>query len=233
MPRNTTRTRMDSDWTQPQPNPYHRRRPTRDWLFVKYVFTSLSAVFCVIVLGISIALAVDPAVQSYIAVWTAPQAGVALLWSAAELSTACSRSKRRPGIHPGAHVAVQLLLWLGFSVGVGLTAYILAFGLVFVNSDDRDAHPEFYDYYYNDDEGNGYEYYSKFYIRSMEALVAFLAFLIIIHFFLFVRAFVETVKRKKGSNSSAISVPSGQSEYPIQTVQQDHVSRKFEQENSV
>lgn len=46
-----------------------------------------------------------------------------LLWDAAEIITLVAR--RRPaykGIHPGACVGVDLILWLGLTVGVGLTA---------------------------------------------------------------------------------------------------------------
>lgn len=145
----------------------------------KIVLTSVSIASCAIVLGISIALAVDPSIQSYIVVWTAPQAAVALFWSAAtELATTCawrSKSTQR-GIHPGAHVAIQLLLWLGFAAGLGLTAYVLADALVFLSFDGWEMYPEYHNYYYEDD-GDGYEYYSKFYMRSMKALVAFLALL--------------------------------------------------------
>lgn len=178
----------------------------RTWLVIKPVLTSLSIVSCIIVLGISIALAVDPTVQSYIAVWTAPQAGVALLWSVTDLVTSCaqrSKSNNRT-IHPGAHVAVQLLLWLGFGTGLGLTAHILKFALTFSALDDPEAYPEYYAYYYGrNDNGDDFEYYSNSYVRSMEALVAFLAILIIIHLLLFVRACVETTKQRKTVKAAA------------------------------
>lgn len=172
--------RMDPN----QPRSYHPARTVPSnrttWLVTKLVLTSLSIISCIIVLGISIALAVDPTVQSYIAVWTAPQAGAALLWSATDLVTSCAqrpKSNRRT-IHPGAHVAVQLLLWLGFGAGLGLTAHILKFALAFSALDDPVAYPEYYAYYYGrSDNGDDFEYYSDSYVHSMEALVAFLAFL--------------------------------------------------------
>lgn len=160
--------------------PYQQQKRARIFPTTMITLTSLSMVSCVIVLGIAIALAVDPALQSYIPVWTAPQAGVALLWSALELITAyvpTPTGSNRRTIHPAALVAVHLLLWLGFAVGVGLTAYVLQYGLVFVGPDDRDAYPDVYDYYYDDKDGDDYDYYSNFYIHSMEALVAFLALL--------------------------------------------------------
>ncbi|KAI1774866.1 hypothetical protein F4818DRAFT_441691 [Hypoxylon cercidicola] len=174
----------------------------RTWLVTKLALTSLSIASCIIVLGISIELAVDPAVQSYIAVWTAPQAGAALLWSVADLVTSCAQRPKSShrSIHPGAHVAVQLLLWLGFGAGLGLTTHILTFALDFTAEDDPVAYPEYHAYYYGD---NDYEYYSNSYVHSMEALVAFLALLIIIHVFLFARACVETIKRYRTTNMGA------------------------------
>ncbi|KAI0844426.1 hypothetical protein F5Y00DRAFT_200019 [Daldinia vernicosa] len=177
----------------------------REWSANKIVLVSLSIASCAIVLGISIALAVDPDVQSYIVVWTAPQAGAALLWSGIDLATTYAGRINHRLIHPGAQVAVQLLLWMGFCVGIGLTAYILSWALAFSSSDDRDAYPEYYEYYHGDNN-DYYEYYSKSYIRSMEALVAFLAILIIVHFLLFFSASMKVARRKKMS-SKPITIP--------------------------
>ncbi|KAI1075603.1 hypothetical protein F5B20DRAFT_559594 [Whalleya microplaca] len=181
---------MDSTQSQLYQQPAPIIPFSKSWHITKIVLTFLSIIFCIIVLGISIALAVNPHILSYIAIWTAPQAGVALIWSIAELITICVRRSHQ-GIHPSAHVALHLLLGLGFSTGLGLTAYILAFGLAF-SSDDTKYH-SYFDYYY--DDKYYYEYYSKMYLKSMEALVAFLGLLIIVHFLLFLRACVETAKR--------------------------------------
>ncbi|KAI1415462.1 hypothetical protein F5Y13DRAFT_144763 [Hypoxylon sp. FL1857] len=180
-------------------SPYHRQQRTRAYRFSrawgvnKIVLTSVSVACCAIVLGISITLAADIAIKSYIVVWTAPQAGVSLVWSGVELITACVGRESQRSIHPGANVAVHLLLWLGFAVAVGLTAYILDFALDFVRSNGRDANSN----YYNHDDEGGYEYYSDYYIRSMEALVAFLAFLTFVHISLFLGACMETVRCRR------------------------------------
>ncbi|KAI2472661.1 hypothetical protein F4781DRAFT_317634 [Annulohypoxylon bovei var. microspora] len=198
----------------------------RMWPLARIILISLSTAFCAIVLGISIALAVDPAVQSYVVVWTAPQAGAALLWSGIEVITAYAGRKNRRDIHPGAHVAVQLLLWLGFGAGVGLTAYILAFALSF---DDFDAYPEDYDYYQYYHGSDGYEYYSEYYIHSMEAVIAFLSLLIIVHFLLFAGACVETARRKGASKATVIDVTPERSEHPIQELQLVQLAPSYEQ----
>ncbi|KAI0380574.1 hypothetical protein F5Y04DRAFT_256994 [Hypomontagnella monticulosa] len=176
----------------------------RAWPVTKIALITLSIIFCGIVLGISIALAADPAIQSYIVVWTAPQAGAALLWTVADLITTIGSR----GIHPGAHVAIHLLLWMGFGVGLGLTAYILSFVLVFTSFDERDTYSEYYENYYGQGGERGRVYYSESYVRSMESLVAFLALLIIVHFSLFVRACVETARHRKVDNGPiAIGMP--------------------------
>lgn len=184
----------------------------RIWPLARIVLTSLSTAFCVVVLGVSIALAADPAVQSYVVVWTAPQAGAALLWSGIEIVTAYTGGKSRRDIHPGAHLVVQLLLWLGFSAGVGLTACILGFALSF---DDSDPYPENYDYYGR----GGYEYYSQYYVHSMEAVIAFLSLLIIVHFLLFVGACVGTSRRRGSRNTTVVDVTSERSKHPIHQLQ--------------
>ncbi|KAI0009708.1 hypothetical protein F4779DRAFT_358535 [Xylariaceae sp. FL0662B] len=176
---------------------------SNSWYITKLVFESLSLVLCALVVGISVALAIDPRISSYIVVWTAPQAGVGLVWTIAELATIWYRRCHR-GIYPGAHVAVHLMLWLGFSVGLGLTAYILAFGLAF-SSADFDEYYDYYNYYYKD--GYYYNYYSRTYVTSMEALVAFLGLLIIVHLLLFVRACIETAQRNSTSTQVIVMPP--------------------------
>ncbi|KAI1655155.1 hypothetical protein F4813DRAFT_183020 [Daldinia decipiens] len=177
----------------------------REWPANKTVLVALSITSCAIVLGVSIALAVDPDIQSYIVIWTAPQAGSALLWFGIDLAATYAGRTNHRLIHPGAQAAVHLLLWMGFCVGIGLTAYVLSWALASASSDDRDAYPEYYEYYHGD-SNDYYEYYSKSYIRSMEALVAFLALLIIIHFLLFCSACIKAAQRKKTS-SKPVAIP--------------------------
>ncbi|KAI1456360.1 hypothetical protein F4805DRAFT_458786 [Annulohypoxylon moriforme] len=194
---------------------------SRTWPLARIVLISLSTVLCAVVLGITIALATNPAVRSYVVVWTAPQAGAALLWFGIEAITAYTGGKNRQDIHPGAHVAVQLLLWLGFSAGIGLTACILAFALSF---DDVDPYPENYGYYGK----GGYKYYSEYYIHSMEAVITFLGLLIIIHFLLFAGACVETLRLKREGNTVVVDVTSERSKRLIQQQQLVQLSPKGE-----
>ncbi|KAI1485584.1 hypothetical protein F5X96DRAFT_321593 [Biscogniauxia mediterranea] len=199
-----------------QPYPVQYQQPVagvpyrKSWHIVKIVFTSVSMVLCIIVIGTSIALAVDPDILSFALIWTVPQASVSLIWSIAELITICARSGHR-GIHPGAHVALHLLLWLGFIVGLGLTGYLLTFATLY---------GDYYDYY---------EYYGNNYVELMRALTSFLALLVIVHFFLFVRACVETAQRNRVGGAPPVMMvpqpmyyqaPPMQPAYPIQQQQQ-------------
>ncbi|KAI0882985.1 uncharacterized protein GGS22DRAFT_169203 [Annulohypoxylon maeteangense] len=183
------------------------------WPMTRVILISLSTAFCAIVLGISIALAADPAVGSYVVVWTAPQAGAALLWSGIEVVTAYTGGKNHRDIHPGAHVAVHLLLWLGFGIGVGLTACILAFAVSF---NDFDPYPENYDYYGRDP---GHGYYSEYYIHSIEAVIAFLGLHSIVHFSLFAGACVEILGCREAKNTMVVDISSEHSEHRMQQPQ--------------
>ncbi|KAI5921486.1 hypothetical protein F4810DRAFT_678282 [Camillea tinctor] len=227
------------DPNPPQSYPVQYQQPAADvafsksWHIAKIVLISLSMVLCIIVIGISIALAVDPDILIFALIWTVPQAGISLIWSIAELITICARRGHK-GIHPGAHVALHLLLWLGFIVGVGLTGYLLAFTTLY----------DYYDYY---SDYSYYGYYSDKYIELMRALTAFLVLLVIVHFILFVRACVETAQRNKSSAPVIVvpqpiyyqapmqpgyPVPQQQPGYPTQP-QQAHLSGYYSQPNEV
>lgn len=159
-------------YTQPYPagaHPMHLQpaaaatpAASKPWHNAKIVLLSVSIVFCIILIGISIALVVDPKVLSLQVVWIAPEAAVAIIWSVAELITICARGGHR-GIHPGAHVALHLLLWLAFLVAAGLTAYLVAINI---------GYDSYYDSYYYT------RYFNlRFYIRSLQAELAFLILL--------------------------------------------------------
>lgn len=51
---------------------------------------------------------------------------MALIWDVAEFITLCARGGKL-GIHPGAHVGLHLVLWLGFGCGVGWLGAIAAY----------------------------------------------------------------------------------------------------------
>ncbi|RYP88808.1 hypothetical protein DL769_000235 [Monosporascus sp. CRB-8-3] len=160
---------MDPNLHQSYPTPSPTIPYSRGWHITKIIFHSFSIIFCIVVLGISIALSLNFYPSPFILLRTIPQAGVALCWSVAELITICARTGQR-GIHPGAHVALHLLLWLGFCASLGLNGLSLASMLIY------SEYSEYYDYDYD------YDYYDTYgfsgYLGAIQALVAFLSLLI-------------------------------------------------------
>ncbi|KAK6836554.1 hypothetical protein PG987_007049 [Apiospora arundinis] len=158
------------------------------------------------------------ALLSISVVWIAPEAAVAIIWSVAELITICARGGQR-GIHPGAHVALHLLFWLAFLIGAGLTAYLVAVNV---------GYDSYYDSYYYT------RYFNlRFYIRSLQAELAFLILLIMIHFTLFVRACIETNRRNRKQGIPQMQQQQQQQQqqqpiYPMQP-QQAHMSANYDQ----
>jgi hypothetical protein len=96
----------------------------KKWHNAKIVLTSLALLFSIIAFGISVGSAVtlQTLLSKAQALWVAPQAIVGLCWCMAELITICAQTGHR-GIHPGAHVALHLLLWLEYCVAISLTGF--------------------------------------------------------------------------------------------------------------
>ncbi|KAK3955758.1 hypothetical protein QBC32DRAFT_367427 [Pseudoneurospora amorphoporcata] len=150
---------------------------SKKWHVVKLAFQTASLVCSAIILGVGLALG------TYATQWGNPwevdivfgieasAAGLAILWTVAELLTVYF-SKERRGIHPGAHVGVQLIIVLVASLGAGIGG---VFAVAFMK-------------HYDEDEIEILNLLSDL----MRTLFAFSIILWIIHFFLFVRACVET-----------------------------------------
>ncbi len=143
---------------------------SRAWHISKIILQSFIIIFCIVVISLSISLALNFPVAVLIALWTVPQVVVSLCWSIAELITICARKSHR-GIHPGAHVALHLLLWLGFCISLGLTVWIFASVLVYYSS-----FLDYDDYYGYSSYGDDYDI-TPGYFTLIEALVAFVALL--------------------------------------------------------
>lgn len=131
---------------------------TQTWRIAKIALLALSMISCTVILGISIALAANPNVESILIIWMAPQSAVGLCSSTADLVTMFGRSQKDL-IRPEAHLALQLFLWLGFCAAAGLTGYLLSFAL------QCDYYCLNYSYYYS--------FYSAQYVSAMKALLAF------------------------------------------------------------
>ncbi|KAH6617423.1 hypothetical protein F5144DRAFT_499053 [Chaetomium tenue] len=87
----------------------------------------------------------------FVLVVIVPQAAVSVIWSLAEGICILARGGRR-GIHPGANVGLDLVLWLGLVVG---TIFLWLFGVaseLYVGSSS---------YYYGDDYDTAVEVIGK------------------------------------------------------------------------
>lgn len=147
------------------------------WHIVKLVFQTASLVCSACIFGIGLALG------TYSRQWGAPwgidilfgvlatAAGMAILWTMAEFLTLCA-SKERRGIHPGAHVGLHLIIAILTGLGAAFAGWVTI------------EYPYYYDY--------DYDMLPRLVNSLLRALFAFSILLLIIHFFLFVRACVET-----------------------------------------
>lgn len=89
----------------------------KTWFRAKLALAGLSLVWCIILLAL--ALTFHPADDFYgsplAAFWCLPLVIPTAIWDIAELITVCACGKRhgnKQGIHPGAHVGVDLVIWL-------------------------------------------------------------------------------------------------------------------------
>lgn len=85
---------------------------TRSWRVAKVVLHITSIVFCAIVIGLSAATTWEEG--DGVAILTIPIAAATAAWTIAELVTLWIRRRSAPGrgIHCGAHVGVQLVIFL-------------------------------------------------------------------------------------------------------------------------
>lgn len=162
----------------------------KNWYWGKIVLTAASLIFCIISLGISISISIGPGYGSWniTAYWVAPFVIITAIWDIAELITifACGKrdgAQHRRGIHPGAHVGVDLLIWLAglFCALLQVMAYFSAKSQLRncqeeeANEDSSSSSSYRYYYYCDDDE---YALLSTGkYVPAIAAIMAFIALL--------------------------------------------------------
>ncbi|KAK0637000.1 hypothetical protein B0T17DRAFT_613650 [Bombardia bombarda] len=183
-----------------QPLPAPAAPFSKSWHLAKLVLEIVSIVFSIIIFGVAIALFARTS-RYYGGSWLAETdlgtagtvAGLALIWNTAELLTVCF-SKDRRGIHPGAHVAFHLIIWLAAAVTVAWLAVSTAYLL--------------------EDDSYYYSYYSSRTVFAYQnstslhnCILAFIIFLLIIHFVLFVRACIETHQLNRANRRIYVRVP--------------------------
>lgn len=107
-------------------------------------FHGIAVVLGAIGLGLSLGSLQGGAISGALA--GTPAAGLALIWSIAEIITRATR-KFQSGIHPGAHVGMCLIIWLVASISGGILCTYVA-----LNPPQRDESDCYYGSY--DSEGN-------------------------------------------------------------------------------
>ncbi|KAM0486289.1 hypothetical protein ACHAPX_000994 [Trichoderma viride] len=186
---------------------YESPRPPQNkiWEFIKLGLQSLSFVLAVVGIGLGFSTLNYVFFVDTVVIAAAPPCIIAVLWSGAELIARAVR-RFKAGIHPGAHVALSLIIFL---VAVILTSL---FGPWFQSSwndnyDDDDGQQCSYhysssldDYVYScTDNSNDPEVIASRHIFRHERSVAYAAAIItyiiaVIHFILFVGACIDTSK---------------------------------------
>ncbi|KAF9770338.1 hypothetical protein IL306_012149 [Fusarium sp. DS 682] len=169
-------------WTPP------RVPETKAWMITKLALHGIDIVCCIVGLGLTGALR-HVETLGLVALGACPLFVVAMIWDIAEFATRFGR-KWKAGIHPGAHVAISLLIWLSAAIVGGLestfSAYYSDFGYL-----DEDCE-------YDPDERR-YVCTSSDKVSSKRSLfVALSVFTCLIwlwHFILFVGACIDTQKR--------------------------------------
>jgi hypothetical protein len=182
--------------------------PKRMWAS-KLTLRIISTVLDLILIGVSASLGTNwssPAIIFFL-----PPACVAFVWNVAEGISILARGGRR-GIHPGACVGVDLILWLGFLVASVM--YILfGYGWYFYT---------YGDIYFTDSDILGTS--ASTYATLNRACLAFGFMEVILHFSLFVIACVETSRRNQASTVVVYQPPPGMmvapGYYPQQMVYQ-------------
>ncbi|KAI0121304.1 hypothetical protein BJ170DRAFT_737168 [Xylariales sp. AK1849] len=205
----------------PYPQPSYVQQPRvipfdKTWYWLKIGLTCGSLVFCIILLALSIAISVGTTFESSFTItifWCAPLVVIAGLWDIAELITVCACGKRhgqggRQGIHPGAHVGVDLVIWLAavFCAFISAVAYVDAQSILRSCAEEQNDDSTYSSYYNYCDDDDLAAAKNGILIPTLRAIMAFIGLLTLVHFIIFVRACQETNQRNR-SRPTLMMVP--------------------------
>ncbi|KAK3316804.1 hypothetical protein B0H66DRAFT_592929 [Apodospora peruviana] len=166
----------------------------------KLTLRIISLVFCIALIGLGGSLASTGIVSVLPFAIMGPPVFAALIWDIAEGICILARGGHR-GIHPGANVGVDLLLWLALTACTVILWLIgIASSFLYVYCDS------YYDYdynYYRDDCDNlGYNLNEL--IGKGRAILGLAAVLTILHFVTFVIACYETNLRNRRGTTNIV-----------------------------
>jgi uncharacterized membrane protein YjfL (UPF0719 family) len=177
----------------PQPTyvPQARVLPfDKTWHWIKIGLIVASLIFSIVILGLSIALAVGIDVSysfSISIIWCAPLVVVTILWDIAELITLFACGKRhgqegvRQGIHPGAHVGVDLCIWLAGVICALVSGFQSSEAQYMLlncqEEQNANTSSSSYRYYYYDCDADEYAALQGMLLPVLRAILAFICLL--------------------------------------------------------
>ncbi|KAI0161734.1 hypothetical protein GGR52DRAFT_137964 [Hypoxylon sp. FL1284] len=185
---------------QGQQYPCMRALPpySKPWTVTKLVLTIFTTMLGIIIIGLSCVFVAEEGDGAASAYYSLPIAVLSVLWNGAELITFCVRARKdvQRGIHPGAHVGMDLVFWIAgvFGVLFSVMVTISLEGMIMDCERAKDSSYGYWsycdDYHYQDDS-----YMNDMYLPTLRAVVAMFCLFTITHFVLFVMACIETHRR--------------------------------------
>ncbi|KAJ4424088.1 hypothetical protein N0V82_001335 [Gnomoniopsis sp. IMI 355080] len=194
----------------PKPEPF---RPSKPYSVGKLTLSTFNFVFAVIVLGLSIGILIIQLYDIVLLIISGVMALSSILWQLADYTTICVRRSIYRAIHPGAHVAIHLILWVlallvtisaCFALSYELTAWTVdpqcANGALSYTTDSSTGERVYCDEYYTfSTDGQ-----ARLYMGMLEAVTVFSALMLVCHFALFVMACIETDRRRKWGKQTRV-----------------------------
>ncbi|KAF4449569.1 hypothetical protein F53441_7135 [Fusarium austroafricanum] len=173
---------VQQQWTPP------RVPETKAWMITKIALHGVDIVSCIIGLALTGAIRRTETL-GLIALGACPIFVVAMIWDIAEIATRFGR-KWKAGIHPGAHVAMSLFIWLAASVVGGIESTLSFYWSDFDYLDESCEYDRREGRYVCTNTGKVASKHALF-----VALSVFTCLVWLWHFILFVGACIDTQKR--------------------------------------
>ncbi|KAK0653579.1 hypothetical protein QBC41DRAFT_238678 [Cercophora samala] len=168
-----------------------------------------SIICSIVTVGLGAGLLADSRIDGIYAIFIIPSAAACIAWDAAEIVCIMKREGNR-GIHPGAIVGVDLILWLGL---VFLTLLCVSFSVVNARHHVNGYYDSYYDHY-GDVNSSSIDLDTPEYralLSKIDALAktlsAFFCFLTLTHFGLFVIGCIETSYRNRQPRMVYVMAP--------------------------
>lgn len=174
---------------QQQQHPAYVANAVKAWVLTRIALHAADIICCIVAIGISFHVGTFSE-TGYIFTLCTPIFFLALVWDLAEIITWFCR-KRKAGIHPGAHVGVSLIIWLGAAIVGGIQAAFVAY-VVNDSSDCWDYESQSYESCTSSSSYDGQA-------GLFTAVAVFSCLVWLIHFTLFINGCIETARRNRAN----------------------------------